>query len=100
MKRTRSRSRVAVVKARIPCSIANLGPGFDVHSLALQKPVIEVGLLTADGHSRTIEVEGAYAKEVETEPSLHAAGRALNAVYKRFGKPEGYVLRIKVDIPP
>ncbi len=88
------------VRARVPASSANLGPGFDVHSVALQAPEIEVEFSIAPRESRTIEVGGNYAKEVNTDPRLNAAGKALEAVFEEFRKPEGYALRIKVNIPP
>lgn len=89
-----------IARASVPASIANMGPGFDVHAIALQSPRIEVELSSAPRDSRTIRVRGIYARETTTNPSLHASGRALDAVFKLFGKPEGYVLTIQVNIPP
>jgi homoserine kinase len=77
-----------------------MGPGFDVHSIALQAPEIEVELSTAPRDSRTIQIEGRYAEEVTTDPKLNAAGKALNAMREQFGKPEGYALKIEANIPP
>ena len=100
MKRKLSKASASVVRARVPASIANLGPGFDVHSIALQDPSIEVELSIAARDSRSIQVEGIYAKEVNTDPSINAAGKALKAMFLEFGRPEGYALRIKSNIPP
>lgn len=100
MKRTLSKPDGPVVRARVPASIANMGPGFDVHSIALQAPEIEVELSTAPRDSRTIQIEGRYAEEVTTDPKLNAAGKALNAMREQFGKPEGFALKIEANIPP
>jgi len=89
-----------MARASVPASIANMGPGFDVHAIALRSPRIEVELAKAPSGSRTVEVKGVYARETTTNPNLHASGRALDAVFKEFGEPRGYVLRIEVNIPP
>ncbi len=88
------------ITARVPASIANLGPGFDVHSIALTSPEIHVELTLAHSGSRILRVDGRYANEVTTDPQFHASARALDAVLDQFGRPEGYTLRIQVNIPP
>jgi homoserine kinase len=93
-------TRVSRVRARVPASSANLGGGFDVLSIALESPRIEIELQVAAPGIRTIRVDGAYAAEVSTNPNLNAAGKALSVFSDRFGKPEGYVLRIRANIPP
>ena len=96
----RSDSRPKSVMARAPASIANLGPGFDTHSIALKSPEIQIEFTLAPSGSRILQVEGAYAKEVTTDPQFHASAKALNAVFEQFRRPEGYILRIQVNIPP
>ncbi len=93
-------TRVSTVRAGVPASSANLGGGFDVLSIALESPRIEIELRVAASGIRTIRVDGAYAAEVSTDPNLNAAGKALSAVSEKFGKPRGYVLRIRANIPP
>jgi len=97
MRVTRAYSEVTAI---VPASVANLGPGFDVHSIALQKPMIEVALASAPKGSHTIHLTGPYAEDVTTNPALHAGARALETLHKQFGKPDGYALRIRVEIPP
>jgi len=80
--------RVSTVKARVPASSANLGGGFDVLSIALESPRIEIELRVAASGIRTIQVDGPYAAEVSTDPNLNAAGQALSAVSEKFGKPD------------
>lgn len=84
----------------MPASSANLGPGFDVFSVALESPHIEVELATAPSGTRTIVIEGVHASEIDNDPNLNAAGKALSAMADTFGKPDGYVLRMKGEIPP
>ena len=88
------------VTARIPASIANLGPGFDVHSIALQEPSIQVTLTNATSGSVTIHVTGRFFQEVTTNPNLHAGAKALRTLHYRFGIPESFTLQVRVDIPP
>lgn len=88
------------VTAKVPASIANLGPGFDVHSIALRKPSIEVTLAKATSGSVTIQTTGQFCQEVTTNPEFHAGARALRSLHKLFGLAESYALQIRVDIPP
>ena len=95
-----SREGSVTVRARAPASSANLGPGFDVFSVALESPHIEVEFASAPSGTKTITVEGAHAAEIDTDPNLNAAGKALSALAEEFGKPDGYVLRVRGEIPP
>jgi homoserine kinase len=88
------------VTARIPASIANLGPSFDVHSIALQKPSIEVTLTKATTGSLTIHVTGKFSQEVTTNPKLHAGAKALSELHHRLGIPDSMTLDVRADIPP
>jgi len=88
------------VTAKVPASVANLGPGFDVHSIALQKPWIEVTLSKSNSPPSVIRATGSYAKEVITGPELHAAARALRNLNMKFGVPKTYALEVNVEIPP
>jgi homoserine kinase len=77
-----------------------MGPGFDVFAIALESPRIEVKFTATLDGSRRIIAEGIHAAEINTDPNLNAAGKALSVLTHQFGKPDGYVLRIKADIPP
>jgi homoserine kinase len=88
------------VTVRVPASSANLGPGFDVHSIALLEPTIEVHLSRAEPGSRKIKIEGAYRDEITGSLDSNAASKALTALSNDLGKPESYAMRIKVNIPP
>jgi homoserine kinase len=88
------------VTARIPASIANLGPGFDVHSIALQKPSIQVGLTKTRTGTLTIQVTGKFSQEVTTNPKLHAGAKALRELHRRLVIPDSMTLEVRVDVPP
>jgi homoserine kinase len=66
----------------------------------LESPHLEVEFDEAPPGTRTIIAEAANAAKIDTDPRLNAAGKALSALAEAFGKPEGYVLRIRGDIPP
>ncbi len=90
----------AEVTAKVPASVANLGPGFDVHSIALQKPSIEVKMTRATAGSVTIHVTGRFSEEVTTNPAMHAGAKALHTLHEQFGIPESYTLQICNEVPP
>jgi len=96
----RDRSGGREFAAYVPASVANLGAGFDVHSIALREPSITVAFALGPSGYRKINVYGPYANDVTSDPSLHASSKALDALLERFRRPEGYSLRIKVSIPP
>jgi homoserine kinase len=89
-----------IARVSAPASVANLGVGFDVHSIALEHPQIQLHLESAPRNVRKIEVNGPYANDTTTDPNLNAAGRALDTLYEEFGKSHGYVLTIQVNTPP
>ncbi len=89
-----------LIVARVPASIANLGTGFDCHSIALKSPEILVEFKVASSGTRILQVEGAYAKEPTSDTGFHASAKALNAVLEQFQRVEGYSLKVVVNIPP
>lgn len=92
--------RLGRVRVSVPTSTANIGPGFDVFSAALERPRIYVEFEPARPGVRTITIDGAYAAEVNTDPDMHPAGKALSALAAKFGEPNGYSLTIRNDLPP
>ena len=67
-----------------PASASNLGPGFDVLGLALEKPgdLVEAEVAAAPG-VRIVEVTG--ADSLSTDPDRNVAGIAAGAVLRRSG---------------
>lgn len=72
------------VTAKVSASVANLGPGFDVHSISLQKPTIEVTLSKSNSGLGLVRVTGPYAKIVTTDPALHAGARTLKTLNQQY----------------
>lgn len=93
-------AKAQMVKVRVPSSVANMGAGFDVHSIALQSPEIRIQLSRTRDGSKTIEVEGRYADDITSDPKLNAAGKAIQALVDQFGIPDEYALKIQTGIPP
>ncbi|HID17716.1 TPA: homoserine kinase, partial [Candidatus Bathyarchaeota archaeon] len=77
------KDRVSRVVVRVPATTANLGPGFDVHGLALNVmyDVVEAEKIEA---GLTIEVEGRYAKEIPTSPKMNTAGKVVFELQRMF----------------
>lgn len=88
------------VRASVPTSTANIGLGFDVFSVALERPRIDVEFEPAPSGTRKIVVQGEYAAKVNIDPHMHPAGKALFALAAESGEPGGYVLRISSDLSP
>ena len=86
--------------ASIPASSANLGPGFDVHSIALQKPQLKMEVALRPKGIRVIELQGTYKNDVTSDPNINAAGKALDSLLSLFGKSDGYLVKINAEIPP
>jgi len=85
---------------RVPASAANLGPGFDALSIAIEEPCITVTLELLDGEPRVeVEAVGTYASRVPTSPELNAAGRVLKSLLKRAGVQARLRIRIGAEIP-
>jgi len=88
------------VTASIPASSANLGPGFDVHSIALQMPQLKVEVVLRPMGTRSIELQGTYKNDATSDPNINAAGKALDNLLSIFGKSDGYAVKINAEIPP
>jgi len=88
------------VTASIPASSANLGPGFDVHSIALQSPKLKLEVALRPEGTRIIELGGTYKNDSTSDPNVNAAGKALDNLLSLFEKSVGYQVKIDVEIPP
>jgi len=89
-----------VVYVSSPASVANFGVGFDVHSIALEEPQIQLWFKSAPQNIREIRIKGRYASDTTADPDLNASGQALTAFYKEFDVAQGYVLTIQANTPP
>jgi len=86
----------AVVKS--PSSTANLGPGFDVLSLALEKPYLTIEVDVEDGEGVKVIPKGKYCGEF-LEPEKCAAAKAAEGLLRRAGVRKRVTLVVQADIP-
>ncbi|MEN3047601.1 MAG: homoserine kinase [Candidatus Caldarchaeales archaeon] len=85
---------------RVPSSSANLGPGYDVLSLALSEPAMVVAVeLTDPARGVTVEPTGRYGGMVSRDPERNSAARALARLARRLGVELGARIRIGAGIP-
>lgn len=84
----------------MPSSSANLGPGFDVFSMALNEPSLLVGARCVDGPAGVeLVVRGRYAAELSLDLEKNAAGRAASLVLERWGLRRAVRIIIDAGIP-
>lgn len=84
----------------VPSSSANLGPGFDVLSIALREPSLRVSLSLSDGDGIRVLLKGKYGGSVNADPETHSGCRALRALMAKYDINEGLEMVVYVDIPP
>lgn len=84
----------------MPATSANLGPGFDVMSVALKTPYLEVEVESkGEGEEIELTVSGKYAADVERSVGLNSACRALKILNSSLGIRMGWRVRIEAGIP-
>jgi homoserine kinase len=87
---------------RVPATVANLGPGFDILALALQLQN-EVSAQATDGGSVTIEIDGGDHPDAELlDPARNLVARAYRETCARLGvaaSARGVHLRCSNAIP-
>lgn len=81
-----------------PATSANLGPGFDVFAIALDKPkdVLEVEASSATRTKVKVSVGDA---DIPTNPSKNAAGVVIQSIAKRFKINAAISLRLTKGVP-
>lgn len=89
-----------LVSVRVPASSANLGPGFDAFSLALEEPHLKltVARLHAEEGVR-LTSSGPYGGRVPVDPNLNAAGRVVQRLLEISGIRCGVQISIEAGIP-
>ena len=88
------------VTAEAYCSTANLGPGFDVFGLALNKYADQVQVRIANTGSITIKAHGSFGKDLPSAPDKNSAGPPARALLKKSGLGIGVEIMITKNIPP
>lgn len=95
--RMRGRNTVTVW---VPSSSANLGPGFDVLSIALREPSLKVSLSFTGGDDIKLILKGKYGEALRTKLEVHSGCKALRALMDKYDFDEGLEMVVYVDIPP
>jgi len=84
----------------VPSSSANLGPGFDVLSIALREPSLRVSLSFSDSEGIRIALKGKYGETLRADPEVHSGCKALRALMANYNIDKGFDMVVYVDIPP
>ncbi len=81
------------MKVRAPATSANLGAGFDIFGIALDKPKVIVEVSESSSGETSIDVTGTYGEKVPTSPLENTAGIVAEAM--------GYPVQITIhaEIP-
>jgi homoserine kinase len=88
------------VSVRVPSSTANLGPGFDAFSMALEEPHLELVVERVEGgEGVVVDVYGPYRHRVPTDPHRNAAAKVLLKLAEKSGGTQGLRVVIDASIP-
>ena len=85
---------------RAYCSTANLGAGFDVFGLALDKYSDLVQVRLTQGRRIRIDRTGPYRRSIPADARTNSAGPPARALLKRARNRGGLVIRITKNVPP
>src|SRR3989441_11626469 len=88
------------VRVEAYCSTANLGAGFDVFGLALNKYADRVQVRTTNTRVVKIKALGPYSRELPRAPKKNSAGPPAQAMLDRSGLNTGVEIIIEKNIPP
>jgi len=91
------RNNLSVKQATVfvPCSIGNVGPGFDVLGLAVEGLGDRVTVELRDDPKFVVELSGIDAAEIPTDPSRNTASLAAGAALNRGGWKGGARIHIE-----
>jgi homoserine kinase len=76
---------------RAPGTIANLGPGFDIFSLALEHPYVELRIQLNDTNTITINTNGCR-EDLPEDPEKNCAGLAIVDLLKEVNSNIGVLI--------
>lgn len=88
------------VRVEAYCSTANLGAGFDVFGLALDKFADRVQIRTTSDRNVRIEARGPHSRELPRAPDKNSAGPPAQTLLDRSGAEMGVEITIEKNIPP
>jgi homoserine kinase len=86
------------VTVKVPGSIANLGPGFDVFALALTHPHDLVTVETSLDKMIKIQISGLNADSIPLIPELNTAGLVAKEFTQKYSLDVGFRISIKKGI--
>ncbi|GBC71535.1 Homoserine kinase [Candidatus Calditenuaceae archaeon HR02] len=96
----KTKKQVKKVRCRVPASTANIGPGFDAFSMALEEPHLELTVERVEGGEGVmVDVYGPYSHRVPTDPQRNAAAKALDRLIGISGSGVGLRVVIEASIP-
>lgn len=87
------------VRAFAPASVSNLGCGFDIFGLALERPGDEVVVRAAPGTGIVGVTVTGDGGRVPTDPDRNAAALAVQGVLDRLQSVEGVAIEVRKGIP-
>jgi homoserine kinase len=87
------------VIVKVPATSANIGPGFDVFGLALERPSDKVTLVQIKAGVK-IQVCGFSAETISTVPEKNTAGVVANLMLQEFSLKTGLSITIEKGIWP
>lgn len=88
------------ITVKAPATSANLGPGFDVFGLAIEKPNDKVTLTRTVSSGVKLQVSGLSADTISHIPERNTAGVVAIQMIKEFKLNTGIVIRIEKGIWP
>ncbi len=87
------------VRAFAPASVSNLGCGFDIFGMALERPGDEVVVRAAEGTGIVAVSVSGDGGRVPTDPARNAAALAVDGVLRRLGSTAGVAIEVHKGIP-
>lgn len=87
------------VRVFAPASVSNLGCGFDIFGLALERPGDEVVARAAEGSGIVSVTVSGDGGRVPTHPGRNAAALAVQGVLDRTGSDAGVAIEVHKGIP-
>ena len=96
-----SRSARLPRKVRVfaPASVSNLGCGFDIFGMALERPGDEVVVRAAEGTGIVAVSVSGDGGRVPSDPERNAAALAVDGVLRRTGSTSGVAIEVRKGIP-
>ena len=87
------------VRAFAPASVSNLGCGFDIFGMALERPGDEVVVHAAESTGIVAVSVSGDGGRVPSDPARNAAALAVDGVLRRLGSTAGVAIEVRKGIP-